>query len=97
MSGMSVQVKFVVAHAQNALLLPARVLGAPDDDGNYRASVVDAQRRVSVRKLKIGMRNASEVQVLSGLAEGDQVLAGPVPAQPRAAAVSAGAAAPAAL
>jgi macrolide-specific efflux system membrane fusion protein len=79
MSGMSTQVQFVVAHAQNALLLPASALGAPDADGLYSVNLVDAQRRVSARKLKIGMRNAREVQVLSGLAEGEQVLVGPVP------------------
>ena len=80
MSGMSTQVQFVVAQAQNALLLPARALGAAGADGLYSVNLVDAQRRVSARKLKIGLRNAREVQVLSGLAEGEQVLVGPVPA-----------------
>jgi macrolide-specific efflux system membrane fusion protein len=79
MSGMSTQVEFVVAQAQNALLLPAKALGAPDADGLYSVNLVDAQRRLSARKLKVGLRNARQVQVLSGLAEGDQVLAGPVP------------------
>jgi macrolide-specific efflux system membrane fusion protein len=101
MSGMSTQVQFVVAQVQNALLLPVRALGAPDADGGYRAKVLDAQRRMTARKLKIGLRNAREVQILSGLEEGDQVLVGPVPAlwldAPVAgAATSAGAAAPAA-
>ena len=80
MSGMSTQVQFVVAQAQNALLLPARALGAPDAEGGYSINLLDAQRRLSSRKLKIGLRNAREVQVLSGLAEGEQVLVGPVPA-----------------
>lgn len=100
MSGMSTQVQFLVAHAQGALLLPARALGAPDEDGVYRVNVVDAQRRVSSRKLKLGMRNARDVQVVSGLAEGDKVLVGPVPAQLQvapAAPASASASAPAAL
>jgi macrolide-specific efflux system membrane fusion protein len=80
MSGMSTQVQFVVAQAQNALLLPARALGAPDADGIYSVNLLDAQRRPGVRKLKIGLRNVREVQVLSGLANGDQVLVGPLPA-----------------
>ena len=79
MSGMSTQVQFVVAQAQNALLLPARALGAPDADGVYSVTLLDAQRRPSARKIKIGLRNAREVQVLSSLAEGDQVLVGPLP------------------
>lgn len=81
MSGMSTQVEFVVAQAPKALLLPVRALGTPDADGMYSANVVDAQRRPVARKLKIGLRNAREVQVLSGLAEGEHVLVGPVPAQ----------------
>jgi macrolide-specific efflux system membrane fusion protein len=80
MSGMSTQVQFVVAQAQNALLLPARALGTPDADGFYSVNLLDAGRRPSVRKLKIGLRNGREVQVVSGLAEGDQVLVGPLPA-----------------
>jgi macrolide-specific efflux system membrane fusion protein len=80
MSGMSTQVQFVAAQAQNALLLPARALGAADADGLYSVNVVDDQRRVSARKLKIGLRNLREVQVLSGVAEGEQVLVGAVPA-----------------
>jgi macrolide-specific efflux system membrane fusion protein len=100
MSGMSTQVQFVVAQAQGALLLPARALDAPEADGAYRVNVLDAQRRVSPRRLKIGLRNARDVQVVSGLAEGDQVLVGPVPAQLQGAAAAAantGASAPAAL
>lgn len=94
MSGMSTQVQFVVAQTQNALLLPAKALGVPDAAGAYSVNVVDAQRRISARKLKIGMRNARDVQVVSGLAEGDQVLVGPVPAVPAATPVKALAAAP---
>jgi macrolide-specific efflux system membrane fusion protein len=82
MSGMSTQVQFVVAQAANVLLLPARALGAPDADGICSVNVIDAQRRPVARKLKIGLRNAREVQVLSGLAEGEQVLVGPLPAAP---------------
>ena len=88
MSGMSTQVQFVVAQAQNALLLPVRALAAPDEDGLYSVNVIDAQRRPTARKLKIGLRNPREVQVLSGLAEGDQVLVGPMPAAPLRAAAT---------
>jgi macrolide-specific efflux system membrane fusion protein len=79
MSGMSTQVQFVVAKAQDAVLLPARALGLPDADGLYSANVLDAHRRLSARKLKIGLRNQQQVQILSGLAAGEQVLVGPVP------------------
>jgi macrolide-specific efflux system membrane fusion protein len=80
MSGMSTQVQFVVAQAQNTLLLPARALGQSDADGLYSANVLNEHRQLSARKLKVGMRNSQHVQVLSGLAAGEQVLVGPVPA-----------------
>ncbi|MDB5908378.1 MAG: efflux transporter periplasmic adaptor subunit [Massilia sp.] len=79
MSGMSTQVRFLVAQAQDAVLLPVRALGTPDADGLYNANVVDAQRNISPRKLKIGLRNNQKVQVLSGLAVGDQVVVGKIP------------------
>jgi macrolide-specific efflux system membrane fusion protein len=79
MSGMSAQVQFQVAQARDALLLPAKGLGVPDDDGLYKVNVVDAGQHVSVRKVKVGLHDAQQAQVLSGLAEGDKVLVGAVP------------------
>jgi macrolide-specific efflux system membrane fusion protein len=90
MSGMSAKVQFVVAQARDALLLPVKALGAVDDEGLYAVNVVDASQRVTARKVKVGLRNAQDVQILSGLAEGDRVLAGPVapPARTPAAATA---------
>ncbi|TQK03091.1 macrolide-specific efflux system membrane fusion protein [Herbaspirillum sp. SJZ107] len=79
MSGMSAQVQFVVAQARDALLLPAKVLGAPDDDGLYDVNVVDNARQISPRKLKVGVRTGQQAQILAGLDDGDKVLVGPVP------------------
>jgi macrolide-specific efflux system membrane fusion protein len=79
MSGMSAQVQFVVAQAKDALLLPATCLGAPDDDGLVNVNVLEAGQRVGARKVKIGLRNAQQAQIVSGLAAGDKVLVGPVP------------------
>lgn len=80
MSGMSAQVQFVVAQAHDAVLLPAKGLGAPDEDGLYNVNVLDAGQHASARKVKIGLRNMQQVQVLSGLAAGDKVLVGQLPA-----------------
>jgi len=79
MSGMSAQVQFVVAQARDTLVLPANCLGAQDEDGLYKVNVLDAAQHVGVRKVKVGMRNAQTAQILSGLAEGDKVVLGPVP------------------
>jgi macrolide-specific efflux system membrane fusion protein len=79
MSGMSAQVQFVVAQARDALLLPLSGLGAPDEDGLYSVNVLDAGQHVSARKVKLGLRNSQQAQILSGLAAGDKVVVGPVP------------------
>jgi macrolide-specific efflux system membrane fusion protein len=95
MSGMSAQVQFVVAQARDALLLPATGLGVRDDDGLYNVNVLDAAQHVSARKVKVGLRNAQQAEILSGLAAGDKVLLGPVPAMlPVSAAADAGTASP---
>jgi len=79
MSGMSTHVQFVVAQARDALLLPSKVLGAADEDGMVEVNVVEAGQRVSARKVKLGMRDARQAQILSGLGADDKVLVGPVP------------------
>lgn len=89
MSGMSAQVRFIVGQAQDTLLLPVRALGAPDADGAYSVNVLDAAKKSVPRRVKTGMRNAQQVQVLSGLAAGEQVIVGKAPAPAAAATVAA--------
>lgn len=93
MSGMSAQVRFLIASAKDAVLLPRALLGTPDEDDLYSVNVIDGQDKIEARKLKIGIRSAQQVQVLSGLAAGDKVLTGPPPkpAAPVSAPVSAAA------
>jgi macrolide-specific efflux system membrane fusion protein len=79
MSGMTAQVQFVVAQARDALLLPAKGLGARDDDGLYNVNVLDASQHVSARKVKVGLQSGQQAEIVSGLAAGDKVLVGPVP------------------
>lgn len=88
MSGMSAQVKFVVAQARDAVLLPLKGLGTADDDGLYQVNVLEAGPRVGTRKVKVGLRTPQQAQILSGLADGDKVLVGPVPKALLAPAVS---------
>jgi macrolide-specific efflux system membrane fusion protein len=74
MSGMSAEVSFVLAHARDAVLLPTELLGKPDADGSYSVNVVDAADHVSPRKVRVGIRNEQQAQVLSGLEPGEQVV-----------------------
>jgi macrolide-specific efflux system membrane fusion protein len=80
MSGMTTQVQFIVAQAKDAVLLPAELLGQRDAAGMYQVQVVNRDHRIVARKVKIGVRTAQQVQVLSGLTAGEQVLVGPAPA-----------------
>ncbi len=79
MSGMSTQVRFLIASAKDAVLLPLALLGPIDEDDLYSVNVIDDQDKIIARKLKIGIQNKQQVQVLSGLAVGDKVLIGPAP------------------
>jgi macrolide-specific efflux system membrane fusion protein len=79
MSGMSAQVRFLIASAKDAVLLPLALLGTPDEDDLYSVNLIDAQGKIEERKIKIGMQNKQQVQILSGLAAGDKVLTGPPP------------------
>jgi macrolide-specific efflux system membrane fusion protein len=94
MSGMSAQVRFMISSAKDALLLPVALLGQSDEDNLYSVNVIDNQDKISARKIKVGIRNVQQVQVLSGLAVGDKVLTGPPP-KPAPAPVQAPAPAPA--
>ncbi len=80
MSGMTTQVQFIVAQARDAVLLPANLLGKSDAKGLYEVKVLNANRQVEARQLKIGVRNQEQAQVLSGLQAGEQLLVGPAAA-----------------
>ncbi|AMP00846.1 efflux transporter, RND family, MFP subunit [Collimonas arenae] len=74
MSGMSTQVSFVLAQAHDAVVVPVAVLGKPEVDGSYNVKVLGANQQPVARNIKIGIRNQKMVQVLAGLAPGDQVV-----------------------
>lgn len=74
MSGMSTQVSFVVAHAHDAIILPVAALGKPDSDGLYSLKILDASRHPQLRRVRIGIRNQHQAQVLAGLTPGEQVV-----------------------
>ena len=82
MSGMSTQVRFVLAQAHDAVILPVKLLGKPEADGSYVVNVAganpkanqQADQQASPRKIKIGIRNDQVAQVLTGLEPGEQVV-----------------------
>jgi macrolide-specific efflux system membrane fusion protein len=77
MSGMSAQVRFVLAQAHDAVLLPLALLGKPEADDSYLVQVAatnQANQQSTPRRIKIGIRSEQMVQVLSGLEPGERVV-----------------------
>lgn len=79
MSGMSADVYFVLARAEQVPTIPRALVTKPGMDGTQTVKVVLADGTLESRKIKIGIRDGERAQVLSGLKEGEQVL---LPANP---------------
>ncbi len=79
MTGMSVQVFFVLGRAENVPLVPIAALREPVEGadaaagGTYRVQVKTAAG-IESRSVRVGLRNRRVAAVLDGLAPGDEVL-----------------------
>ena len=86
MTQMSAQVFFVLAQAKGALLVPVAALGAvrtAHDGSDAKAGATQTARvrvlkdgRIEERKVVVGVMTRLSAQVVSGLAEGEQVVLG---------------------
>lgn len=70
--GMFVKIRFVLDEINDALMVPSESV-IPELQG-YKVFVVNAAQEAEERSVEIGVRTNSEVQILSGLKEGDLVL-----------------------
>lgn len=70
--GMFVKIRFVLDVKEDALLVPAEAV-IPELSG-YKVFVVGADGNAEQRLIEIGTRTTTQVQVISGLKEGDLVL-----------------------
>ncbi|MGG6342326.1 efflux RND transporter periplasmic adaptor subunit [Stenotrophomonas indicatrix] len=89
-SYMTAQVRIVLGRAHNVLTIPSAALGARDGDGSYTVQVRGADGRAVARRITIGLDDQIQVEVRSGLKEGEQVVlaqasdeAATAPTQPR--------------
>ncbi len=76
---MTAQVFVVLAKAQDALLIPATALSGRAVKGEYTVRVLEGEGRdqkVVSRKVKIGLNNRVQAQVLAGLKADDKVVVG---------------------
>jgi len=74
-SGMSASVQVVSGQANNALLIPVEALRELST-GNYAVFLVQANEKLILTPIKIGLQDLTTVQVLSGLKVGDVVSLG---------------------
>jgi len=72
-SGMTANVRFEVARAENALLLPTNAVRRRDEGATVL--VPDGKRPPVEREVETGLSDGKHVEVLAGLTEGDTVLA----------------------
>lgn len=73
---MTAQVTIIINTAKGVLTLPASVLGSAGRNGNYRVGVYDkASGKVRPAEVKVGLNNNITAEIVSGLNEGDLVVA----------------------
>lgn len=92
MTSMTTQVFFIKDRAENVLIIPVSALRDPPADirqqlqGDTRGDrstafvMVSGKKANQWRLVKLGVRSRTEVQVLDGLREGDEVVTGLLPA-----------------
>ncbi|HDS1146435.1 MULTISPECIES: efflux RND transporter periplasmic adaptor subunit [Stenotrophomonas] len=73
-SYMTAQVRIVLGRADNVLTLPSAALGARAADGSYSVQVRGADGYARARRITTGLDDQIQVEVRSGLKEGEQVV-----------------------
>ncbi|PZS97569.1 efflux RND transporter periplasmic adaptor subunit [Stenotrophomonas maltophilia] len=73
-SYMTAQVRIVLGRANDVLTIPSAALGARAADGSYSVRVRGADGHASTRRITTGLDDQIQVEVRSGLKEGEQVV-----------------------
>jgi HlyD family secretion protein len=79
--GMTASVDVVVAHSEDALLVPNRAVDADREAGRYYVTRQLSDGSVQRLEVRIGLRDGTNVQILEGLDEGDVVVLPELPPQ----------------
>ncbi|HSJ56312.1 MAG TPA: HlyD family efflux transporter periplasmic adaptor subunit [Anaerolineae bacterium] len=77
--GMTADVDIVVAHAEDALLIPNQAVEVDRTANRYYVTLPGVDGTSQRVEVEIGMRDEADSQVVSGLAEGDRVILPQVP------------------
>tara|TARA_R110001583_G_scaffold106405_1_gene254699 strand:+ start:447 stop:1643 length:1197 start_codon:yes stop_codon:yes gene_type:complete len=74
--GMTTQVSIILDSAEDTVLVPSQVLiDNPNQEDGYQVPVKKGEG-VEYRDVKVGINNSIYAQILSGLAEGDEIIIG---------------------
>jgi macrolide-specific efflux system membrane fusion protein len=71
---MTAQVNIVLNEADHALVIPAAALRETQPDGRRIVRVINAQRRIEPRIVRVGINNRVMAQIISGLIAGERVI-----------------------
>jgi RND family efflux transporter MFP subunit len=74
--GMFAEVNLTLSHRSAALTVPIPAVDTGDDESSGQVTVVTPENRIEIRKVKLGIQNATDVEVLAGLREGELVVTG---------------------
>jgi RND family efflux transporter MFP subunit len=72
--GMYAEVKLTLERHAHALAVPVQAVDIGDDETAGQVTVVTAQNTVFPRPVKLGLQTAKDIEILSGLNEGDKVV-----------------------
>ena len=73
--GMFAEVNLTLEHRSAALTVPIPAVDVSgDEESSGQVTVVTPENHIEVRKVKLGIQTATDVEVLSGLREGDLVV-----------------------
>lgn len=71
---MTAQVSVVLQTARHVLTVPSAALGRKTKKGDYTVQVDTGKDKPEVRKIQVGINDGNNVQIISGLKEGDKVV-----------------------
>jgi len=73
---MTAKVTIVLKQVKGALTVPSTVLGEANKDGSYTVQVVGDRGQLSPRRVRVGIDNNVNAEILEGLRAGDRIVAG---------------------
>jgi RND family efflux transporter MFP subunit len=74
--GMFAEVNLTLSRHAAALTVPLPAVDPGEEESTGRVTVVTPDNRVEIRQVKLGLQNATDVEILSGLREGELVVTG---------------------